>query len=85
MVITNLKVYYFEKKSLKRILHIDKIIGISKSLYKDKNLFCLHLNGDPEEELSSPHVNEIIYAIKHGYYKIVQKNLPIYGIVRPNS
>ena len=54
LVVTNLNIYNFSKKKLRRVIQIKHLAGMTKSLYeKNKDEFVVHVLKDYDYRLAS--------------------------------
>jgi hypothetical protein len=54
LIITNERLYNFKKKKIRRAIKIDKLAGVTKSLYPGNTQeFVIHVDGDYDLRLKS--------------------------------
>ena len=53
LVITNLNVYNFKRKKLRRVVPIDKLAGLTKLLRSENQEFVIHVKQDYDYRLLS--------------------------------
>jgi len=82
LVITNLNVYNFKKKSLRRVVPIEQLAGLTKLLKADSKEFVIHVKKDYDYRLQSDHFQTIFEVLKVSYITNCKDNLPIFGIAK---
>ena len=82
LVITNENVYNIHKKSIKRVISIMSINGISKTVPPSKCTveFTIHVTGSYDYRFLSNRRDEIVHLLKQLFIIVHKKNCPIYGI-----
>ena len=53
LIITNLNVYNFKRKKLRRVVEIEKLAGLTKLLRPDNQEFVIHVKQDYDYRLMS--------------------------------
>ena len=53
LIITNLNVYNFKRKKLRRVVEIEKLAGLTKLLRPDNQEFVIHVKQDYDYRLES--------------------------------
>jgi len=82
MIITNTNIYNFKKRSLRRVIDVKMIAGLTKSLYKTSKEFVIHVQNDSDVRYSSEYREAIFNTIKVAYLSICKRNLPVFGLTR---
>lgn len=80
MIITQDNIYNFKLKKVKRVIRIDKLAGLTKSLHKSSKEFVIHVQGEYDYRLKSDQREKIFNVIKVGFVTKKKQNLPIYAI-----
>ena len=81
LVITHLNIYNFKKKSVKRIIKIQNLAGMTKSTHVGSTEFVIHVKKEHDYRMKSKeHRNEIFNTLKMAYISIMKMNLPIYAV-----
>lgn len=84
-VVTNLNIYNFKQKRLRRVMAIKNLGGLTKSLKPDSGEFVVHVKKEHDYRLISSNREIIFQIMKMAYLSTVQDNLPIYGIAKSRS
>jgi len=82
LVITSENVYNIHKKSIKRVISILSINGISKTIAPSKctTEFTIHVTGSYDYRFLSNRRDDIVLLLKQLFIIVHKKNCPMYGI-----
>jgi len=80
LVVTNERVYNIKKTTVKRIIQIKTLGGISKCTAAGKNEFTLHVPSEYDYRFHSDKRDDVIDILKLRYLEMKRENLPIFGI-----
>jgi hypothetical protein len=84
LVVSNERVYNIKKTTVKRIIQIKTLGGISKCTAQGKNEFTLHVPSEYDYRFHSDRREEVIEILKLRYLEMKRENLPIFGIAKSN-
>lgn len=79
-MLTNLNIYNFHKKELKRSFPISQLAGLTKALNEKSQEFVLHVRDEYDYRLETKDRDELILTLKMAHLSVTRENLPIYGI-----
>jgi hypothetical protein len=81
-VITNMAIYNIKKHKIQRRMAIRDIAGITKSTDKKCFEFVVHHEWEYDYRLVTDERkrDEIFLILKHCYFNVFSKNLPVYGV-----
>ena len=54
MIVTNLYLYHFKKKKIRRVVALENIAGLTKLLKKDSQEFVIHVKKEHDYRLACP-------------------------------
>lgn len=81
ILITQVRLYNFAKKKLKRAVEIRKLSGVTRSLNEKSFEFVIHVKEEHDIRLKSDHYRtQILDTLKQIYLELTLQNLPTYGI-----
>lgn len=83
LVVTARAIYNIHKKSIKRMIEIKNIGGLTKCIPPSKNLqeFNILVPREYDYRYTSARRDSILDAIKRAYIAIHKANCPVYGVV----
>lgn len=85
-LVTSLAVYNIKRHKIQRRIAIKDIDGVTKSTDRKCFEFVLHVEVEYDYRFvtNERKRDEILYCLKHSYYNIYKKNLPVYGVAYPH-
>mmetsp|Transcript_1380 Transcript_1380/g.1886 ORF Transcript_1380/g.1886 Transcript_1380/m.1886 type:complete len:217 (+) Transcript_1380:302-952(+) len=84
-VVSNLNIYNFKAKKLRRAVPIKNLSGLTKLLKQGSQEFVLHIKQEHDYRLISEYRETIFQVIKMAYLSQCQENLPIFGILKQRA
>lgn len=79
---SNLNIYNFKAKKLRRVVPIKCLSGVTKLLKQGSQEFVIHIKQQHDYRLLSEHRDTIFQVIKMAYLSLCQENLPVFGILK---
>lgn len=70
LIVTNLTIYNFKQKRLRRAVPIRNLAGLTKLLKQSSQEFVLHIKRDHDYRLLSEHRDTLFQVIKMAYLSI---------------
>ena len=84
-VVTNMCIYNFNKKKLRRVIAIMNLLGITKNLNAKSKEFVIHVENEPDYRLSCDVRDNFLSVVKIAYITHKRNNLKIFGIGRSKT
>lgn len=81
-VVTNLNIYNFKQKRLRRVVPIKNLQGLTKLMKSGSQEFVIHVKKEHDYRLASEFRETIFQVIKMAFLSLNQENLPIFGIAK---
>lgn len=85
LVVTNINVYNFHKKKVRRVIPICELAGLTKALHEKSWEFVIHVKNDYDYRMESKDRDSrdtLFQALKMAFMSIARDNLPIFGIAK---
>ena len=80
LLLTNLNVYNVKNTEIKRTIDIKKLKCLTMSSKAAEHEFVIHVSTEYDYRFYGEFRREIIDAIKHTWWLIHKKNLPVYSV-----
>ena len=84
IVVTTESVYNIKKDKVKRRIPLKLIEALTKTNIGLKNEFTIHVPTEYDYRYQTDRRDQIMDSIKRAYAEKFRKNLPVYGVDRPN-
>lgn len=79
-VITNVNLYNFNVKKLRRTIGLENLLGVTKNMQKSSKEFVIHVDHEPDYRVTCEQRDDFINALKVAFISIKRDNLKIFGI-----
>ena len=81
-VVTNVNLYNFKAKKLRRAIGIAAIVGMTKNLQTGSKEFVIHVHNEPDYRVVCDFRDDFFQTVKMAYISLKKNNLKVYGIGR---
>lgn len=81
-VITNINLYNFKAKKLRRVIALASLVGLTKNLQTGSKEFVIHVHNEPDIRVQCDYRDDFFNTVKMAYISIKKNNLKVYGIGR---